>query len=257
MPHVDLGEGLLALYDEEDERLVGAFRWYPLRNPQRSQRLCYAAASSQPVDGRNRIITMHRLILRAQAGQQVDHVDGNGLNNVRRNLRFCTGAQNRANAQRSSTNTSGYKGVSWHPTARKWVASIQVDGRRQYLGLYPTREEAARAYNAATLAANGEFARPNPLPPVTGLAEVFTMAGLSPREMEIGLALAGEGLSYDEVAQRLGLRRGTIGVFVSRIREKIRKAEEAMLTPPVPPETELRELLEQEEKGRRDVWLRG
>lgn len=222
MAHVDLGNGLLALVDEEELPLVRALTWWavPAGNT-------YYALTNVRVGGEKRRVSMHRLIMRARQGQMVDHVDRNGLNNRKANLRFATSSQNAANSVAARQNTSGCKGVAWIAQSGNWAAQILVNGQRRNLGTFAEKEDAIRAYNAAALAAFGEFARPMPTRPLLGLEQVFTEAGLSPREMEIALALAGEGLSYDEVAQRLGVRRGTVGVFVCRIREKIRGLPDA------------------------------
>jgi hypothetical protein len=103
---------------------------------------------------------MHRLIM--GPGPQVDHKDGNGLNNRRSdNLRFATDTQNRANQKVRKDSTTGFKGV--RPHRDKFQARIRVKGREITLGSFATPEEAALAYNAAAKECFGEFARPNPM----------------------------------------------------------------------------------------------
>ena len=105
---------------------------------------------------------LHRLILNPAVEECVDHIDGNGLNNCRSNLRICTRAQNQRNMRAFKTNKSGYKGVD----ARRggYRASIQDDGKRVYLGHFHTAEAAAFAYNQAAIARYGEFANLNEVP---------------------------------------------------------------------------------------------
>lgn len=91
----------------------------------------------------------------------VDHRDGDGLNNRMDNLRPATCAQNSANQARPVSNTSGYKGVSWRKRDRRWYAYIKVNGKQCHLGSYATAQDAAHAYDAAAIAAWGEYARPN------------------------------------------------------------------------------------------------
>lgn len=89
---------------------------------------------------------------------QLDHVDGNGLNNTRANLRPATNAQNNHNERLRATNTSGYKGVHWVRTNSKWRAEIRIDGRNRHFGYFVDPLDAARAYDAAARSAFGAFA---------------------------------------------------------------------------------------------------
>jgi hypothetical protein len=104
---------------------------------------------------------MHRLIVDAPHGVLVDHRDGDGLNNTRANLRLCSNAENMRNSGRKRTNTSGFKGVIHHKKTGKWVARITVNDQEKHLGLFPTREAAARAYDDAARRLHGAFALTN------------------------------------------------------------------------------------------------
>jgi len=109
---------------------------------------------------------LHRVILGVTDPEiKVDHKDGNGLNNVRYNLRVCTTAENTRNKQKSKGNTSGFKGVCWHKRDKCWAVQICVDYKGVHLGHFPgTPEgkiEAAKAYNVAAIKYYGEFARLN------------------------------------------------------------------------------------------------
>ena len=107
------------------------------------------------------MIRMHRLILNAKPGELVDHWDGNGLNNRRRNLRPATNSQNLHNRRRTRAK-SGFCGV-WRSgkSSVPWVASIHVKNKAIYLGRFETPEEAARVYDAAAKEHYGEFASLN------------------------------------------------------------------------------------------------
>ena len=107
---------------------------------------------------------MHTLIAGVKGP---DHVNSNGLDNRRINLREASQAQNCANQRLHSNNTSGYKGVSRERAERRWKARICVKGRHIFLGRFDDPVEAARAYNEAALEYFGEFAWLNPLPDVT------------------------------------------------------------------------------------------
>lgn len=102
----------------------------------------------------------HRLVLGLQKGdgRRVDHIDLNIQNNCKSNLRVCTHQQNNCNKARLCTNTSGYKGVSYHKLRQKWVAQIGVHKRHVHLGLFLTKELAHEAYVAAAKHLHGKFA---------------------------------------------------------------------------------------------------
>lgn len=89
----------------------------------------------------------------------VDHIDGNGLNNTRVNLRVANSTENARNTRLRKDNTSGFKGVTWHKKNRKWRAVIKVDGGQKHLGMFDTLEAAYAAYCKAALHYFGEFAR--------------------------------------------------------------------------------------------------
>lgn len=106
-------------------------------------------------------ILLHREILKAPLGVEVDHIDGDGLNNLIENLRFCSHAQNIQNSPKKCNNTSGHKGVAFSRAAGRWQAQITVRGRQMYLGLFDTAIDAAVAYDNAATELHGEFARLN------------------------------------------------------------------------------------------------
>lgn len=108
---------------------------------------------------------VHRIIWLMQTGEwpkgEIDHIDGNGLNNAWANLRDVTHSQNMMNAAVRSDSTSGYKGVSYDKSRDMWYAYINVDGKRKMLGRHKTKQEAVAARKVAQDALFGEFARVN------------------------------------------------------------------------------------------------
>lgn len=101
---------------------------------------------------------IHRLILNAPEHLEVDHIDGNRLNNQRSNLRLATSSQNKMNRGPRKDNTSGYKGVSWHSQRLKWTARVKAGQKYIHLGLFDSKEAAALAYNATARQLHGEYA---------------------------------------------------------------------------------------------------
>src|ERR1035437_3647324 len=142
-----------AFVDDEDyERVMSAGPWHLLT---RANACSYAVHTSQSKTN----VFMHRLIMGALPGQDVDHINHSGLDNRQANLRICTRSQNMAN-QRVRRGTR-YKGVSWNTADGAWRAHIKVSGRQRLIGTFASEEDAARAYDAAAVTAWGEFARLN------------------------------------------------------------------------------------------------
>jgi hypothetical protein len=138
------------MVDDEDYELVLAVSksWYKNDDG-------YARAT---VNGSG--IRMHRIILNAQNGQQIDHCNCNPLDNRRANLRSCTQRQNSQNA-RPRGGISKYKGVVWMAQKKKWRSQIKVNARRTHLGYFVEEQAAAVAYDEAARHYFGEFARTN------------------------------------------------------------------------------------------------
>lgn len=157
---IPLTRGQYAVIDEEDLPLVCGHKWQAHKTAMGD---FYAARTGWRPDGTCYRIAMHRVIAGALDGEEVDHKDGDKLNNTRGNLRRCTPTQNRRNRTVRRDNTSGYKGVFYNPkrTAHPWQAYIGTRENRESLGSYATAEEAAEAYNRAAIARHGEFARLN------------------------------------------------------------------------------------------------
>lgn len=120
----------------------------------------YAYTQTGP-KGRRRNIRLHRFILNVPDNLIVDHINGDRTDYRRINLRIATYSQNNANSRLRTSNKSGYKGVSWSKVSGKWYATITHNSKQHNLGLYISKEDAARAYNAAALRLFGTFARIN------------------------------------------------------------------------------------------------
>ncbi|MBW8039596.1 MAG: hypothetical protein FVQ85_06310 [Planctomycetes bacterium] len=147
--YIPLTQGRFAVVDADDyERLI-KHKW----SCQKSKNNCYASRAY----GYTRI-SMHRVIMKAPKGLQVDHIDGNGLNNRKSNLRLCTHAENVHNSRPMRNVSSKYKGVCWHKDKKKWCVSITKSDRRSYLGHFDDEIVAAREYDKKAKELFGEFA---------------------------------------------------------------------------------------------------
>jgi hypothetical protein len=154
---IELTQGQIAQVSAEDFEELSKFPWHARWSDFTSG--YYAWHSERDLIGQSSKTGMHRHVLNAPNGMQVDHIDGDTLNNRRSNLRLATHTQNQQNKRRYKNNTSGFKGVYWDKQCLKWKALIAVNGKRKLLGLFNTPELAHSAYCAAANEHFGEFAR--------------------------------------------------------------------------------------------------
>jgi hypothetical protein len=148
-----LTQAMFAIVDAVDFGWITKFRWCVHRSNDGHR--WYAVTRAN-----NRIVLMHRMIIGAPAGVDVDHANGNGLDNRRTNLRICTRTENLRN-MRPRGGSSRFKGVYWNKRDEVWRAYIDVNKRRLSLGSYHHEFDAARAYDSAALKHFGAFARLN------------------------------------------------------------------------------------------------
>lgn len=148
---VPLSQGRVALIDDADAELVLGHRWY--MQSHHGNRYAMRRVRN---GGQRAVQPLHRLLT---GWPLVDHINGNGLDNRRANLREATHAENMRNRRMSRNNTSGFKGVVLEGS--RWRARIRFDRQRVSLGAFATAEEAANAYDAAARELHGEFAALN------------------------------------------------------------------------------------------------
>lgn len=157
--------GLFAIIDEEDFDRVGHLAWCPHVQPHTT----YARRTGRrSPDGRRQSARLHRMVLGITDPKIiVDHINGDGLDNRKANLRICTPTENMANRNQQARERSGYskfRGVTWHKGCRKWQVQITSGGKSHHVGLFGSEVDAAIAYNMAAIQLFGEFARLNEVP---------------------------------------------------------------------------------------------
>ena len=154
LAYVPLTQGREAIIDVADVPLVEGFNWFASvrKNTVYAQRIDRSSH-------KRRAVYMHRALMCEPSGLHIDHIDGDGLNNCRHNIRVATSAQNSQNKRLAVCNTSGMKGVSREKTTDKWRAQIVVHGKHVSIGRFATPEAAHDAYCKASARLHGEFGR--------------------------------------------------------------------------------------------------
>ena len=156
MKEIKLTQGQCVLVDDHNYEWLMQWKWHA----DKRRHTYYAVRNSEPVNGKRRLILMHREIMHTPSGMETDHIDGNGLNCMEINLRNATFHQNRMNRRKNINGKSKYKGVSYNNNGYI-IANIKGDGKCIYLGMFKTEELAAKAYDIAAKKYHKEFARLN------------------------------------------------------------------------------------------------
>lgn len=159
--YITLTKGYEAVIDAADVPLVDGVNWHAKPD----QRTVYAIRTSCH-DGVKRTVYLHRFLLLAPDGIEIDHKDGDGLNNRRSsNLRIATKSQNMHNSGMFKNNKSGFKGVTFDKESGKWKAHIALCGKQNTIGRYDTPELAYQARCEASKRLHGDFSRDATSPP--------------------------------------------------------------------------------------------
>ena len=158
MKTIELNNNYTCNIDDEDYNEIKKYHWFTQHNGHAT----YAATHIT----QDKLMLMHRLILKLKEGEICDHKDHNGLNNQRNNIRQTTSQNNSANQTKTRTyknlpTMSKYKGVSWNRNYMKWFSQIGHNHKTLYLGIYTSEIEAAKAYDKKALELYGEHAYTN------------------------------------------------------------------------------------------------
>ena len=148
MKLIPLTRGKFAIVDDEDFEILNQYKWFACKG---MSGIFYAIRNEK-----GKKIWMHRVILNAPDGLDVDHRDRDGLNNTRENLRLATKSQNSAN--RIGRAKTGFKGVYFHKQKRLFYVVAQANKKRYFCGYHRNIIDAAHAYDEKAKEIHGEFA---------------------------------------------------------------------------------------------------
>jgi len=148
------------LIDDKDYNKIKNYRWYIYKKPTETT---FYVRSSIYHNKKRGVLLLHRIILEAKKGQIIDHINRNGLDNRKSNLRFCTVSQNSINSKCYKNSTTKIKGVSYFKctqngrTYHYWTARIYINKKAKSLGYFKDSLSAAKAYRDAAIKHYGEF----------------------------------------------------------------------------------------------------
>ncbi len=146
------GKGKYALVDNDDFEKFNQYSWYLSTTG-------YAIRGKwNKIKKQNDIIHLHKKILITPKNMEVDHINGNRIDNRKNNLRICTHKQNIANQKLQKRSKSGYKGVSYYKNYDKWEAYVCTDNKKYRIGYFSIKKEAALAYNKKAKELFGKYA---------------------------------------------------------------------------------------------------
>ena len=154
MQKIKLTHNKYALIDDGDYFFIAGYKWS--LHKQTASNILYASSWIG-----KKVVLMHRLIMGLKKGEELDHIDLNGLNNQKYNLRKCTRQENLRNRLKFRNSTSKFKGVYWDKNRHKWKCQINNDKKQINLGRYKSEIEAAKIYDKYAEKYHKEFAITN------------------------------------------------------------------------------------------------
>ena len=149
---IPLTQDKFALVDDADFDELNQYKWYASF----THGIWYVQRSEY-INGKQKNIKMHRQIMDFPSSKDIDHINHDGLDNRRYNLRVCNHSKNMKNRYMQKNNTSGLIGVSWNKRIKKWHAQIGNENKNIHIGYFENKEEANRAYNKKAIELFGEY----------------------------------------------------------------------------------------------------
>ena len=144
MKKLELSRGKEALLDDEDYIIAKRYKWYA---HYRRGKFYAATQLYDPATKTQSLVSLHDVILWKPKGFIIDHINGDSLDNRRKNLRVCTYSENCQNTKIRKDNTSGVRGVNRKQGTEQWVARVSFKKKRFYLGTFDKKKDAIEAYN--------------------------------------------------------------------------------------------------------------
>jgi hypothetical protein len=158
MKTIVISNGSTVLVDDKDFEALSQYKWTAHVN----RTTCYAIRRQRISEDRpGSIVYMHRQIMCPMEGMVVDHINKDGLDNRRENLRICSQTENLRNQRPRSNKRSKFKGVSWNENDMAYHSRLQFGGRGVWLGMYKSEVDAAKAYDAGAIHYYGKYALTN------------------------------------------------------------------------------------------------
>lgn len=157
MKKIALSQGKFAKVDDSDYDFLNKHKWTLAKG--RLYHSIYAKRNIYIGYKKHKTVYMHSVLLNTPHGMDTDHIDGDGLNNQRHNLRICSRADNLKNRKSQSNNISGFKGVCWDNDKKKWRAYISCNKKWHHLGFFIDKLEAYKTYCSASLKYHKSFSR--------------------------------------------------------------------------------------------------
>lgn len=159
MKKINLTQDKVTIVDDEDYVYLIQWKWF-YHIDKKSGRTGYAYANDR-VNNKPISLRMHRLIMQPPIDMEVDHINGNGIDNRKMNLRICSHKDNSRNLRTKKINKSGYRGVFYDNERCKWTAQIKINYKSTFIGRYNSKEDAAIAYDMAAIKHFGDYANTN------------------------------------------------------------------------------------------------